>query len=257
MNTPFELTNKTILVTGGGTGLGQHFALCVAEAGATVIITGRRVEKLADTTKLIEANGGTVKAYAVDVSDEKSVAEFFEQLATDIDRLDCLINNAGVNVPKTLLDTSLEEWQQVQATNTQGPWLMGKGYLGFLQSKQQQQGNVINIASITGLATQRGLGAYGTSKAAVIHLTELMAVEWARYGVRVNSLVPGYFKTDITEDFLATEAGISMVKKVPLRRFGELDELIGPLFLLCSDASSYMNGTALIVDGGHMMRCLQ
>lgn len=257
MTTAFDLTNKTILVTGGGTGLGRHFALCLAEAGASVIITGRRVEKLEDTTNLIKEAGGSVKAYGLDVSDEASVSKFYQQLADDYENLDCVINNAGINVPKTLLDTSIDEWQQVQATNTQGPWLMGKGYLSFLQGKQQTQGNIINIASITGLATQRGLGAYGTSKAAVVHLTELMAVEWARYGVRVNSLVPGYFKTDITEDFLATDAGASMVKKVPLRRFGELDELIGPLFLLCSDASSYMNGTALIVDGGHMMRCIQ
>ena len=255
LNTLFGLTGKTVLVTGGGTGIGREAALSFAKAGAKVAVIGRRVEKLAETVDAIEATGGKALAVAMDVVDPGSISAGLETITADLGIVDILINNAGVESVHTLLHTSEEEWDHVMGINLKGPWQLAKELLeGW--SKESRGGNIVNIGSITGLAPQKGLASYAVSKAAILHMTKIMALEWAQYGVRVNAIAQGYYRTDMTEQFLDLPFGQKLIKNIPMRRPGNLPELMGAMIYLASDASSYVTGTTLVVDGGHLVRSL-
>lgn len=255
LNTLFGLIGKTVLVTGGGTGIGREAALSFAKAGAKVAVIGRRVEKLAETVEAIEATGGKALAVGMDVADPGSISAGLGTITADLGMVDILINNAGVESEHTLLHTSEEEWDHVMGINLKGPWRLAKELLeGW--SKESRGGNIVNIGSITGLAPQKGLASYAVSKAAILHMTKIMALEWAQYGVRVNAIAPGYYRTDMTEQFLDLPFGQKLIKNIPMRRPGNLPELMGAMIYLASDASSYVTGTTLVVDGGHLVRSL-
>ncbi|MFV0275824.1 MAG: SDR family NAD(P)-dependent oxidoreductase [Parahaliea sp.] len=246
----FDLSGKTALVTGGGTGLGRHFAEVLADAGATVIVCARREEKLRETVAAIEAAGGRALAHAMDVGSQDSIAEAFNVTVGADGVVDILVNNAGVVAKPMLLDMDVDTWDWVQEANLRGPWLVAREAVRRLAAAQKPGGKVVNIASVLGVATQKGTGPYSASKAALLHLTRNMAVEWARYGVNVNAIAPGYYTTDLAEECLESAPGQALLKRIPQRRLGEYRDLSGAILMLATDAGAYMTGTCVTVDGG-------
>lgn len=247
----FDLTGKTALVTGGGTGLGRHFATELARAGARVVLCARRVEKIQACAEEINSGGGIAEYYPMDVTDVESVKAALKE-ASRSGVVSIVVNNAGINSETMMLDTTEEEWDGVMATNLKGAWLVAREAVA-LMSEAGSGGSIINIASILGMAAQKGTGPYSASKAALLHLTRNMALEWAKYGVRANAIAPGYFTSDMADSFLASDLGAAMLKRIPQRRLGDHKDLSGPILLLASDASAYMTGTVITVDGGHSM----
>ena len=246
--TLFGLNGKTALITGGGTGLGRQFAMTLSQAGARVILSARRVERLEETAGWIREHGGEAHCIPMDVSHAATVDAAIAQAAA-IAPLDILVNNAGVAAEPMLLDLDESEWDSVLDANLKGAWLVARAVAREMVEKNTP-GSIVNIASVLGSAVQKGTGAYAASKAGLLHLTRAMAVEWARHGIRVNAIAPGYYRTDMAEGFLESEAGARMIKRIPRRRLGNPEELAGALLLLASDASSYMTGSVVTVDGG-------
>lgn len=246
-----DLSGKTAFVTGASGGLGAHFAQVLARAGAAVIIAARRREALAEVAAGIEAAGGRCETAALDVADSASIAAI-EPLLADVD---IFVNNAGVVVEKPFLDQSEEDWDRVVGTNAKGMFLLTQAAARAMKARGKG-GSIINIASILGLRQGAHVSTYAISKAAAIQLTKSAALELARFGIRVNALCPGYIETDLNRSAWETEGGRRMIQRIPQRRLGEAHELDGPLLLLASDASSYMTGSALVADGGHLVSSL-
>jgi NAD(P)-dependent dehydrogenase (short-subunit alcohol dehydrogenase family) len=249
-----NLEGRVALVTGASSGLGWHFGQVLAGAGAQVILGARRMQPLDNLCNQIARAGGQARARSMDVTDSTSVAKVFAEIASD-GGLDILINNAGVTATQSVLDISEQEWDQVVDTNLKGNFLVAQGAARLMKA-QGRGGAIVNIASILGLRTAGHVAPYTTSKAGVVQLTKAMALELARYGIRVNALCPGYIETDLNQDFFASEAGQAMVKRIPQRRLGRPEDLDGALLLLCSDAGSYITGASLAVDGGHLVSSL-
>lgn len=247
----FRLDGMTALVTGASSGLGRHFALTLAGAGARVVIAARRLDQLADTAASIEAAGGRCTVTALDVTDPDSVAA----LVPLLQEVDVVVNNAGVTRQAALLDQTEPDWDVVLDTNAKGVFLLTQCAARAMRA-HGRGGSIINIASILGLRQAGGVGPYAVSKAAVIQLTKTAALELARFGIRVNAIAPGYFETDLNGAFWETEAGKALIRRVPFRRLGKLEELDGPLLLLASKASSFMTGAVIEVDGGHLVSSL-
>ena len=246
-----DLSGKTAFVTGASGGLGAHFAQVLARAGAAVIIAARRREALAEVAAGIEAAGGRCETAALDVADPASIAAI-EPLLADVD---IFVNNAGVVVEKPFLDQSEEDWDRVVGTNAKGMFLLTQAAARAMKARGKG-GSIINIASILGLRQGAHVSTYAISKAAAIQLTKSAALELARFGIRVNALCPGYIETDLNRSAWETEGGKRMIQRIPQRRLGEAHELDGPLLLLASDASTYMTGSALVADGGHLVSSL-
>lgn len=244
----FDMTGKLVLVTGGGTGLGQQSALTLAQAGATVILAARRIEPLQETAAAIRSGGGTAHCVALDVTDSKSVQATFEAIAA-IGSLDVVVNNAGSAAAGSLLETTDEVWDQIMNVNVKGAWHVARAAVQQMIARRRG-GAIINVASVLGFAVQKGTAGYPASKAALLHLTRTMALEWARYGVRVNALAPGYVRTEMSDGYVTSERGKAMVERMPMRRLGEPAELSGALLLLASNAGAYMTGSVITVDGG-------
>ncbi|CAO3444780.1 Oxidoreductase, short-chain dehydrogenase/reductase family [Azospirillum argentinense] len=250
-----SLTNRTALVTGASAGLGRHFAGVLAAAGARVALAARRRESLDAAVAEIEAAGGQAIAVPLDVTDAVSVRNGVREAAGALGGLDILVNNAGATVAKPALDYAEEEWDRVIDTNLKGAFLTAQETARVMR-EQGRGGSIVNIASILGLRVAGHVVAYTASKAGLVQMTQALALEWARYGIRVNALAPGYMETDLNRDFLATDAGQALIRRVPQRRLGRLADLDGPLLLLCSDASAYMTGAVVPVDGGHLVSTL-
>lgn len=242
-----DLSGLTALVTGASSGFGRSFAATLAALGAEVIVAARRRAPLDQLVGEIVAWGGKARAVTMDVADADSVTAAF----AEIDRVDIVVNNAGVSGPPHALETTDEAWREVYAINVEGALRVAKAAARVMIAGKTG-GSIINIASITGIRPAAAAPAYSSSKAALIHLTKGLAGEWARHGIRVNAIAPGYFFTDLTREFLDSDYGKKLVSRVPQRRLGELPELDGPLVLLASPASSYMTGSVIEVDGGHL-----
>jgi len=250
-----SLTGKCALVTGAFGGLGRHFALTLATAGASVALAGRRMNVGQKVAAEIRAAGGRASIHAMDVTDPESVRAAIEDAAGELGPVTILVNNAGVAVTKPFLDVTETDWASVVDVNLNGAWRVAQATARHMKANGRG-GSIINIASITGLRVAGSISSYVASKAGLIQLTKAMALELARFNIRVNALAPGYIETDITRDFFATESGQTLVKRIPQRRIGKPEELDGPLLLLASDASSYMTGSVLAVDGGHLVSSL-
>lgn len=252
----FSLANRTALVTGASSGLGRHFAGVLAGAGATVVVAARRMDKLEEVVAEISKKGGNALAVEMDVTSDGSVVAAFDSVREALGRpCDVVINNSGMSREGWFREQSEEDWNAVIDTNLTGVWRVGKHATNAL-IEAKAKGSIVNIASITAHRTQLMTAAYCVSKAGVDHLTRHMALENARYGIRVNAISPGYFKTAINDAYLESEAGEAMRKRVAFRRFGEYRELDGALLLLASEAGSYMTGSTLVVDGGHLLSSL-
>jgi NAD(P)-dependent dehydrogenase (short-subunit alcohol dehydrogenase family) len=249
---PDLLKGRRALVTGASTGLGAHFARVLAAAGAEVTLAARRTDALAAVARDIERAGGRAHAVALDVTDAASVAGAVEAAVRLMGGIDILVNNAGIARSGPVLDLTEAEWDAVLDTNLKGAFLVAQAVARHMRDTQQR-GTIVNIASIVGERVAGGLAAYAASKAGLIQLTRAMALELARYGIRVNALCPGYIETDINREFFSTPAGEAMVRRIPQRRLGLPDDLTGPLILLCSEAGAHITGAALPVDGGHLV----
>jgi len=245
----FDLTGKRALVTGASSaGLGAHFARVLTAAGAQVVVAARRTEKMA---KLVAELGGSAAALALDVTDAKGIAKAIAAAGA----FDILVNNAGASVTKPLLEQDADDFDSVINVNLRGAYLVAQEVAKGMIEKGSG-GVIINTASILGLRQGGHVTPYAISKAGLIQLTKQFALELARHKIRVNALAPGYFVTDLNRDLLKSEAGAAMAKRIALRRFGQYEDLDGPLLLLASDAGRYMTGSILTVDGGHMLQSL-
>ena len=248
------LKGRHVLVTGASGGLGEHFARVCARCGAAVAVAARRREKLEALVQDLGAMGAAdARAFDLDVTDEASVRGAFASLRKR--PLDVLVNNAGVAGSGPAADTPLEEFDRILATNLRGVWLTSSA-AARLWRDDKRPGVIVNIASILGLRVVGGTAPYVVSKAGLVQMTQVLALEWARYGIRVNALAPGYIATDINADYFASEPGQQMIRRIPLRRIGKPEDLDGAFLLLATDASAWMTGSTIAVDGGHLVSSL-
>lgn len=242
-----DLSGQTALITGASGGLGLHFAQLLAQYGVSVTLAARRIGTLEKVCAQINATDGISTAVEMDVTDRDSI----ETAINCADKhFDIVINNAGLNVDGSALKLSEDEWDQVIDTNLKGAFMVSQAAARGM--KDHGGGAIVNIASILGLRVAGNLMAYATSKAGMIQMTKSLALEWAQFGIRVNALCPGYIETDINRTFFSSDAGKALIKRIPQRRLGQASDLDVPLLLLCSKAGSYITGTTLAVDGGHL-----
>ncbi|AOR75752.1 glucose 1-dehydrogenase [Novosphingobium resinovorum] len=238
------MQGKRVLITGASSGLGRHFAQVLSAAGAHVVLAARRMDALEE----LAAEIGDATCVSLDVTDPASIREAVLQAGP----IDVLVNNAGVSSAQPVLDATVEDYDHIMSANLRGAFLVATEVARRMRDRGEG-GAIVNIASILGLAQGGQLAVYAMSKAGVVQMTKQMALELARYGIRVNALAPGYFATDMNRDFLSSKLGEAMSKRIPQRRFGNFEDLEGPLMLLCSDASRYMTGVVIPVDGGHLL----
>jgi NAD(P)-dependent dehydrogenase (short-subunit alcohol dehydrogenase family) len=253
----FDLTGKHIAVTGASSGFGHHFAGVLAAAGASVSLGARRVERVEARAEEIRAAGGSAVGATLDVTSRESAEAFFAAAEADLGPVNVLINNAGIEAgAKTYMMIDEDDWDSVIDTNLKSAWLMSKLFTERVVANKLKSGNIINVSSITDTRTIKGQFPYAVSKGGLTRMTEVLALEAPRFGVRVNALAPGYILTDVSRILLESDMAPEFMKGIPLRRFGEFEDLDGPLLLLASDASSYMNGSVVVVDGGHICASL-
>jgi NAD(P)-dependent dehydrogenase (short-subunit alcohol dehydrogenase family) len=250
--TEAPLAGKAALITGASSGLGRHFALTMARAGADLALAARRVEMLESLAAEVAKTGRKAVAIQLDVADAGNVALAAEQTAAALGGLDILVNNAGMAPGDAALDVDEATWDRCMDTNLKGAWLMAQAAARQM-IRGGKGGAIVNIASILSVRVQKGTAPYAISKAGLLQMTKALALEWARYGIRVNALAPGYIESDISRDFMQSEGGRRMLKAIPQRRFGKPEDLDGALLFLSSDASQYVTGVFLPVDGGHTL----
>lgn len=245
------MSQRTVLVTGASSGLGAHFAEMFARDGCRVILAARSTGKLADLATRIEQAGGAAVTVAMDVADPASVAQAFDAVQG---RIDVVVNNAGIAANAPAISTDPADFASVLDTNVKGVFHVAQA--AARRMKDAGGGAIVNVASILGFRVAGNVAAYTASKAAVVQLTQALALEWARYGIRVNALCPGYIETPLNREFFASDAGQSLIRRIPQRRLGQLADLDAPLRLLCSEQAGYMTGASLVVDGGHLCSSL-
>ncbi len=246
----FTLTNRIALVTGASRGLGRAMAVGMDSAGAHIVALGRDRRSLNVTADEIAAAGGTSTIVEVDLCDDAAVQEMVTDTVKTLGRIDILVNNAGISSMKRTTEITKAEWDRVLDTNLNSVFVLSQAV--GRQMIEKKQGNIINIASIYGkMASNRSLH-YCASKAATIQMTRALALEWAPFNIRVNCIAPGFFQTEMTTDQQTSEKHYSfLMQKIPLKRFGDPEEIIGSVLFLSSDASRYVTGSTLFVDGGY------
>jgi len=246
----FGLGGQVALVTGASSGIGRHLADLLAAAGAKVALAARRVDRLAEAARDIEAAGGECLPIACDVTMSDSIAAAVNTAETELGPLTILVNNAGVVVSKPVLQHTEAEWDYVVDTNLKGAWLTAREFAEHLVVRQRP-GRIVNIASVLGVRTIARVPSYCAAKAGLIHLTHVLAMELARHGILVNAIASGYVETDFNREFLRSEAGKKLEARIPLRRVGRPDDLDGAMLLVASPAGAYITGAVIAVDGGH------
>lgn len=248
----FSLAGKTALVTGASSGLGEHFAAVLAASGAKVVVAARRTDRLVALKERIESAGGVAHAVSMDVTDRADVERAFGEGEAALGPISICINNAGVTDPAWFVKMRETQWRKIMDVNLDGVFHVGQEAARRMVAAGKG-GSIVNVASIVGLGAIKTLSAYSASKAAVIALTRNMALELARDKIRVNAIAPGYISTELNEPFWETDPGKRMIAHVPMHRLGKTQELDGPLLLLASEAGSFMTGSVLTVDGGHLL----
>lgn len=247
--------NKSGLVTGASGGLGRAIVLDLAADGANVVALGRNIEGLRETAARAHGLAGTAEVLQADVTDEAAVISALAEVERRFGSVDFVVNNAGKQIERDLLDTTNEDWETIDATNVRGPFWVCK-HAAAAMLRLGRGGSIVNIASVLAERVAAQVAPYAASKAALVQLTRAMALELARHRIRVNALAPGYVETELNRDFFATEGGAALVKRIPQRRLGRVEDLEAPLLLLASDASAYITGATLAVDGGHAISSL-
>jgi len=250
----FSLKGRVALVTGASSGLGQQFARALADNGASVALVARRADRIKAFAAELEKAGAKVVAIEADVTDRAAMLRAFDAAEKALGLVTILVNNAGVaqeGVRAVELDP--EEWRRVLSTNVDAVFYWAQEAAKRMLAKGTK-GAIVNIASVLGLAVAKGSVSYATAKAAVIQVTKALAIEWAFKGVRVNAIAPGWFVTEINDEYLNSEAGIAIKREIPMGRFGNAGDLDGVLLLMVSDAGAYMTGATVVVDGGQVVQ---
>jgi NAD(P)-dependent dehydrogenase (short-subunit alcohol dehydrogenase family) len=246
----FDISGQVALVTGASSGIGRHFAEVLAAAGAKVAAAARRADRLEDLANDIKRAGGTCLPVSCDVTQRDSIAAALDTVECDLGPVSILVNNAGVVVSKPFFEHTEEDWDYVIDTNLKGAWLTAREFAAHVKDRQRP-GRIINISSILGFRTIGYVPAYCAAKAGLTHLTHVMAMELARYGILVNALAPGYIETDFNREYFETDAGKRLIARIPMKRIGQSPDLDGALVFLASPASAYVTGAVISVDGGH------
>ena len=252
-----DLSGRVALVTGASGGLGAQFAKTLSQAGAAVVLASRGVDKLKDLRAQIEAGGGHAHVVELDVSEHASIKAGVAHAETEVGPIDILVNNSGVSTTQRIQDVGEEDYDFIFNTNVKGAFFVaqevGKRMLARSRGAAPGTypgGRIINIASMAGLRVAPQLGVYCMSKAAVVHMTRAMALEWGRFGINVNALCPGYIDTEINHHVWQTEAGQKMVQAMPRKRIGQPKDLDAVLMMLCANESHFINGAVISADDG-------
>lgn len=249
----FSVTGRVALVTGASSGLGTQFAKALADNGAAVTLVARRADRLKALKDEIESKGGKAVAVEADVTDRVAMVRAFDAAEKAFGTVTILVNNAGIAHGGRAVEMPPEEWHKVVSTNLDAVFFWAQeAARRMLASKKQ--GAIVNIASVLGFAVSKGAAAYAAAKAGVVQVTKALAVELAFKGVRVNAIAPGWFVTEMNDDYLMSEAGTAIKREIPMGRFGNPGELDGALLLLTSDAGSYITGATIVVDGGQVVQ---
>lgn len=252
MDDLFSLKGRVALVTGASGGFGRHFGRVLHAAGASVALAARRPDAVAADAAAL---GDRAMAVVLDVTDAASIAAALDAVEARFGTCDLLVNNAGIAATKPFLDHASDDWDRVMDVDLRGAFAVAQAAAKRMVAAGRE-GTIVNIASILGMRVIPGVAGYAAAKAGLIHLTRQMAVELARHSIRVNALAPGYIATDINRDFFASDAGQALLKRIPQRRLGTVDDLTGPLLLLASQAGAHMTGSVVTVDGGHSVNSL-
>jgi len=257
MSHTIDLSGRVALVTGASSGLGAQFALTLASAGAAVVLGGRRIERLKTLRAEIEGLGGDAHVVGVDVTDPDSIRSAVAHAETECGAIDILVNNSGVSTTQRLIDVTPEDYDYMMDTNTRGAFFVaqevGKRMIARARGAAPGTftgGRIVNIASVGGLKVLGQIGVYCMSKAAVVHMTRAMALEWGRFGINVNALCPGYIDTEINHHHWGTEQGKKLVDMMPRKRVGQPKDLDTALLMLCANESHFINGAVLQADDG-------
>jgi len=245
------LHGRGALVTGASSGLGRHFATLLAARGARVYAAARRADALAELVANLRASGADAHAVALDVREPSSVRAALALC----EGLDIVINNAGVAQTRPALELSEDDWQAVLDTNLSGAFRVAAAAAQSMKAAGRG-GAIVNVASVLAFRVAKQVAAYVAAKAALVRLTEALALEWAAHGIRVNALAPGYVETELNRDFLRSPGGETMARRIPQRRFGRPEDLDGALLLLAGPAGGYITGATIVVDGGHSLAWL-
>ncbi|HRH87914.1 MAG TPA: SDR family oxidoreductase [Rubrivivax sp.] len=258
MSYNIDLSGRVAMVTGASSGLGAQFARTLAKAGAGVALTARRVERLKTLRAEIEAEGGDAHVVELDVTDHDSIKAAVAHVETEMGTIDILVNNSGVSTTQKLVDVSPDDYDYVMGTNTRGAFFVAQevGKRMIARSRGAAPGTfiggrIVNVASMAGLRVLGQIGVYAMSKAAVIHMTRAMALEWGRFGINVNALCPGYIDTEINHHHWQTEAGRKLVQMLPRKRVGLPHDLDSSLMMLCANESRFINGAVISADDGY------
>ena len=249
----FDLKGRVALVTGASSGLGVQFAKALADNGAAVALVARRADRLKSLKDEIEGKGGRAVAIEADVTDHAAIARAFDAAEKAFGTVTILVNNAGIAHGGRAVEMPPEEWRKVLSTNLDAVFFWAQEAARRLLAAKKQ-GAIVNIASVLGLAVSKGAVAYAAAKAGVVQVTKALAVELAFKGVRVNAIAPGWFVTEMNDDYLSSEAGAAIKREIPMGRFGNSGDLDGALLLLVSDAGSYITGATVVVDGGQVVQ---
>jgi NAD(P)-dependent dehydrogenase (short-subunit alcohol dehydrogenase family) len=257
MGYDIDLSGRVALVTGASGGLGAQFARTLAAAGAGVVLAARRIERLKTLRAEIEAAGGDAHVVTLDVTDPDSIKAAVAHAETEMGTIDILVNNSGISTTQKLVDVRPEDFDRVMNTNTRGAFFVAQevGKRMIARSRGAAPGTftggrIVNVASMAGLRVLGQIGVYCMSKAAVIHMTRAMALEWGRYGINVNAICPGYIDTEINHHHWQTEAGQKLIQMLPRKRVGQPQDLDAVLMMLCANQSHFVNGAVISADDG-------
>ena len=257
MSYNIDLSGRVAFVTGASSGLGAQFARTLSQSGAAVVLAARRIERLKTLRAELESMGGDAHVVELDVTDPDSIKSAIAHAETEMGTIDILVNNSGVSTTQKLVDVSPEDYDYVMGTNTRGAFFVAQEVAKRMIARSRGAapgtftgGRIVNVASMAGLKVLSQIGIYAMSKAAVIHMTRAMALEWGKFGINTNALCPGYIDTELNHAHWQTDAGQKLMNMPPRKRVGKPEDLNSALMMLCANESHFINGAVLSADDG-------